>query len=119
MRRHRFSPKGVQKVPTLTLANTVRLERAELKRKLAAGELALDQALEEDAFQHALVWDVLLWAPGRHARHSKFDRRHAERRATSLFAHIQRSPLTRVEQLTIREREILALAHDRMIGAVR
>ena len=95
----------------ITVANTIRLERAALKRQLMTGQMRLAEALEQPALANALVMDVLLWLPDRRAKR-KLDRR-ASTQAVQLFAHIQRSPLVRVHQLSPRERRILVYAHAR------
>lgn len=99
----------------LNYGNAIRIERARLKRMLKSGNLTLTEAFEEDAFCTMLLYDLLLALPSRLGTPAVARRRvtKATLLATSLFAHIQRSPLVRVGELTARERRILAYAYRR------
>jgi len=95
----------------------IRLQRAGLKRELGTGELSLDVALEHPALQTMLLFDLLIHLPNpeRRLRHGKKNRRdsgYGER----LFRELQRSPLARVQDLSLREREVLVRVHRKRSG---
>lgn len=94
--------------PCLAKANRVKTERARLKRMIAAGTVSFGEALEEPALQSMLLFDLLLALPARGSKLLVQER--PTLLATTMFAHVQRGPLTRVEQLTDREKAILRYA---------
>lgn len=112
-----IAPRGYAHVQGL--AQTVRIERARLKRMLKAGTLTLEEAFREHAFQNMLLFDLLLALPARRgkkaSRGKQLGKNYTE--AQRLWAHIQRSPLTRVSQITDRERRILVYAHTTGVDA--
>lgn len=82
----------------------IRKQRAILKRQLKTGDLTLADALHEEALQSMLLWDLLLALPD-----------FALCRAQKLWNELEiRSPLFRVEQLTLRKRGILVATYARI-----
>lgn len=95
---------------SLVAVNRIRLQRADLKHELGTGELTLEDALVHPALQTMLLFDLLIHLSGPRRRHGKKDPRNTGY-GEGLFREIQRSPLTRVEALSPREREVLVRAH--------
>lgn len=94
------SPTREQAMAHLEIANRIRLERADLKRRLKRRELTLADALEEDAAQAAGIGEILRALP-----------RYGQGRMFKLLERVPivnrvglPDPIRRVENLTPRQR---------------
>jgi hypothetical protein len=88
-----------QRSAALRVAEATRLGRAEVKRKLRAGDAAIAEALVDPCCQKARVWTLIC------AHHGVGDAT-----ATKLLARLQIGPGRRVCDLTERQRLLVAAA---------
>jgi hypothetical protein len=101
---------------TLNRANFVRVRQAELKRELRQGALPLAGALIHPFLQRLRVYDVLCCLPVRGGGTDRGASRRASALAGDLFDQLQVSPLSRLQDLTDRQRRVLAALYHDMTG---
>ena len=100
--------------PNLAAGQRIRLERAELSRRVKEGRVPLSYALDHPAAQGMLIFDLLLMLPTKYGPRPYRKRHKSTLLAESLLAHLphRRGPLTRVQTLTSRECRVLSYAYD-------
>jgi hypothetical protein len=90
---------GPQRLQALERANEVRLARAELKRRIAHGDVSAAEVIL------ANPWEASSWTVGDLL---KSQRRWGQTRCRKFLARNQISEVKRVESLTDRQRQLLA-----------